>query len=42
MKYEKPEVAVLGEAASLILGNGKANDGENGLQQIVADCEVDD
>ena len=42
MNYEKPEVTLLGSAASLIMGNNKANNGELGQLQIAVDCELDD
>jgi hypothetical protein len=43
MQYEKPEVSTLGDASHLIQGaTSKAGNGEQGLLQAPADCEMDD
>ena len=41
MTYEKPEVAVLGEASRLIEGS-KSIRGENNTLQVPAECEFGD
>ena len=45
MTYEKPEIAVLGDANLLIKGgSSKANQGESGTSNPIVplDCELDD
>jgi hypothetical protein len=42
MTYSKPEVAVLGEAASLIQGSKAGSGDPGGLPIGVTDCELDD
>ncbi len=44
MTYEKPEVAVLGEALSLSQGSGKSisNEPNSSSLLVVSDCELDD
>jgi len=43
MTYHKPEVTVLGDACQAIKGaTSKAGNGEQGLLQTPADCELDD
>ncbi len=41
MKYEKPEIVVLGDAGRLIQAGGK-NPGEGVSGNPGADCELDD